>query len=173
MTELFRFEYLHEILEEAATYDPETEQWTVSSEVVKKYVVKDCAALWPQNYRMEFYFMRPYGSAEPFLLFAIRSMIKLEISSATTAFNKYVDIGKKNRHNKEPMVISTTYRSAIGVELLTKVALWDMTTTRDYLFVPDNGYYVFPEFLYVDKLDMKLAMDAARKYKATLKEREQ
>ena len=172
VTELFRFEYLHKILEEAASYDSDTEQWTIPSEVVKKYVVKDCAALWPQNYRMEFYFMRPYGSSEPFLLFAIRSMIKLEISSAAAVFNKYVDIGKKNRHSKEPIVVNTAYHSASGAELLTKVALWDMTTTRDYLFVPDNGYYVFPEFLYVDKLDMKLAMDAARKCKAALKKRE-
>ena len=171
VTELLRFEYIQKILEEAADYNPETQQWTGCPELVRKYVVKDCAALWPQNYRMEFYFMRPYGASGPFTLFAIRSMIKLEISDAATAFNKYMEIGIKNRNDKEPIVVNTTYHSASGVSLLTKVALWDMTTTRDYLFVPDNGYYVFPEFLYVDKLDMKIYMDSARKYKAAHKEK--
>jgi len=172
ITELMRFEYLHKILADAANYDPDDKQWTVYSEVVKKYVVKNCAALWPQNYRMEFFFTRPYGNTEePFTLFAIRSMIKLEISDATTAFNKFMDIGIKNRHGKEPIVVNTTYHSASGVSLLTKVAMWDLATTRDYLFVPDNGYYVFPEYLYVDKLDLKQAMEAVKKHKEVLKNR--
>jgi hypothetical protein len=167
MTDVCRYQYLLDMLAPGLDYDSATMRYTASREVVKKYVVKDCTPLWPERFRVEFYFMSPYGTDNPFTLFGIRATMKYEIDEVWSVFQKYAHIGTNERKGKEPLVLNTSYFNRDSSVVLTKMAIWEMTTsTRDYLFVPDNGTIIFPEFFQEHKGDLAKMVNSLQMYKA-------
>jgi hypothetical protein len=164
-----RYRYNRDLLKDMLRYDEATQQYFAYPAVTKMYVVEDPTPLWPRHHRIEFLLFRPYGSSEPFTLFAIHTTHKVEVSDMNTVFEQKVQSGMENRNKEKPLLLNTTYSVKGAAPVPARMALWKMATNREMLFVPDNGSIIFAEFTYVDEMDYKEWAAATSAYKALMK----
>jgi len=168
-TDLCSYEYYRQRLKDVLRYDAATQQYFAYPVVTKMYVVENTVPLWPNRQRMVFLFYREYGSSAPFTLFAIHAVHKVEVGDMTTIFDKRLPGAVANRPSTKPLILNTTYYLKDGGKVPAKMALWELTTTREMLFVPDNGPLLFSEFTYVDEQGLKAWREASLHYMETLK----
>lgn len=168
-TDLCTYEYYRQQLKDVLRYDAATQRYLASPVVTKMYAVENTAPLWPNRQRMVFIFYKEYGSSAPFALFAIHAVHKVEVGDMNSIFDKRLPGAIANRSSTKPLILNTTYYLKNGEKVPAKMALWELSTTREMLFVPDNGPLIFSEFTYVDELGLKAWREASLHYIDALK----
>lgn len=169
VTDICRYEYNRQMMKDLLQYDAVTQHYHAYAAATKMYVIEDPTPIWPRRRRVEFFFYRAYNSAEPFALFAIHTVNKVEVGNMNTLFDARMQAAVANRPNETPQLINTTYHLNSGQPVPARMALWKMATSREMLFVPDNGTLIFTEFLYVDEAGFKSWKSATLAYKEAMK----
>ncbi len=165
LTDICRYEYNRQLLKDFVRYNASTQQYIAYPAVTKMYVIDDPTPLWPRRQRVDFLFYRTYNTAEPFRLFAIHTVNKVEVGNMNTLFDVRLQDAAANRSNATAQLINTTYTLKSGQPVPARMAVWNMPTSRDLLFVPDNGTLIFTEFLYMDEAGFKAWQAATAAYK--------
>jgi hypothetical protein len=169
ITDICRYEHNRQLLKNAVSYNAATRQYFACPAVTKVYVVDDPSPLWPRRQQIEFLFYRAYNSAEPFALFAIHTVNKLEVGSMNTLFDARLEAAIANRRSEVPQLLNTTYYLKNGQSIPARMAIWKMPTSRDMLYVPDNGTLIFTEFFYLDDAGFSAWQAATAAYKEVVK----
>jgi hypothetical protein len=167
-TQLCSYEYNRQMLKDVVRYDAATQRYLAPSALTKMYVIENPTALWPQRQRVVFYFYRE-NSGQPFTLFAIHAVHKVEVGDMNTLFEKRLPGAMANRAGKTPLILSTTYHLSSKEKVAASMAVWKMDSTREILFVPNNGPLIFTEFIFVDDLGFKNWTAATAAHKASMK----
>lgn len=168
LTTMCRYKYNRDLLKDVLRYDELTHQYYAYPTVTKMYVVEN-PPLWPRHQRVEFIFYRSYGSDMPFTLFAIHSVHKVEVGDMNTVFERKLAAATENRHGDKPLILNTSFYLRDAEPVPARMAVWRLTTSREILFVPDNGTLLFAEFSYADELDYKAWVEASAACKAAAK----
>lgn len=166
-TQLYRYEYSRQRLKDVVRYDAVTQQCLAYSAVTKMYVIEDPAPLWPRRQRVMFYFYRD-NSGQPFSLFAIHAVHKVEVGDMNSLFDKRLPGATANRAGKTPLLLNTSYYLDNGEKVPARMAVWNMDNERDILFVPDNRPLIFTELVFVDNQGFKNWIAATAAHKATI-----
>ncbi|MDR2937610.1 MAG: hypothetical protein LBU92_01560 [Prevotellaceae bacterium] len=147
-TRLFRYQYVRRWLRHSVRYNESTKQYLGHPDHTKMYVIENPTRLWPRRRLVAFYFYRE-DSGQPFTLFAINAVHKVDEADMNTIYKKRLPGAKANRPGKTPLELTTAFHPTNGGETTALMAVWSIDGKRDILLVPDNGPLISSEFIFV------------------------
>jgi hypothetical protein len=154
INELYSYEYMKNILQPGVIMEGQNAM--LYAPLVNKYELTRTMETLQGITSIRFGFYRANEDESTYRLFIMRSTVGIETANFNTVFEKYKEVGIKNRNGKIPKIINTTYfNSSMSAPAKAMLAVWENDSIFEALTVIDNGSFVLPEYIYYSKKELR------------------